>query len=326
MKTVQTAVGLALVTWLPLLVMEGLPFLKDIAAQTRFLIAVPLLVLAEIPIGQRWNELTRYFHDAGLVRMPDEEKFEAAAAQVRRLNDYWLTNLIVLIVTYVTVLAWPSEGGFYYRFVAMPVFYFLVYRWIFRILVWTRGLWRISRLDLFLMPAHPDGAGGLNLVGKGLIPFGYILFALSAVVAGAIATRVRYGGASLDQFISNYAAMILLGLIVLVLPVLVFVPKLIRLKHEGLEKYGTLASTYSHQFDRKWVGGITGEALMGSADIQSLADLGSVCESVRRMRIVPMELKDFAAIVLLGVIPALPLAALVMPVKEILKGIVRLLG
>jgi hypothetical protein len=109
---------------------------------------------------------------------------------------------------------------------------------------------------------------------------------------------------------------------------MVFAPKLFRLKQDGLLRYGTLASQYTQAFDSKWVGGINTpeEPLLGTPDIQSLADLGNSYELVRKVRIVPIELSDFIGIALPAVIPALPLAATVMPVGEILKGILRLLG
>ena len=93
-------------------------------------------------------------------------------------------------------------------------------------------------------------------------------------------------------------------------------------------QYGTLASRYTQLFASKWVNVINPaeEPLLGTADLQSLADLGNSYELVRKMRIVPIELSDFIGIALPGVIPALPLAAAVMPVGEILKGILRLLG
>ena len=68
------------------------------------------------------------------------------------------------------------------------------------------------------------------------------------------------------------------------------------------------------------------DSLLGTEDIQSLADLGNSYELVRKMRVVPIELSEFIGIALPGVVPALPLAATVMPVGEILKGMLRLLG
>jgi hypothetical protein len=55
--------------------------------------------------------------------------------------------------------------------------HFALYRWTYRYFVWALLLWRISRLDLHLMPTDPDGAGGLLSVTQNR--FG-IVFARSA--------------------------------------------------------------------------------------------------------------------------------------------------
>ncbi len=221
-----------------------------------------------------------------------------------------------------------SLVGYYYGFVAIPIFQFLMFRWAFRMFVWTRLLWQISNLDLLLTATHPDGAGGLGFLGKGTIPFGVILFGLSSVVSASIASRVLFGGARLEDFEITYAALIVMLLVVFAGPLLVFSPKLFRLKQDGMLQYGTLASRYTQQFESKWASGAGGskEPLLGTSDIQSLADMGNTYELVRKMRMVPIELSDFIAIALPGVIPALPLAATVMPVGEILKQLLRLLG
>jgi hypothetical protein len=154
------------------------------------------------------------------------------------------------------------------------------------------------------------------------------LFALSSVVSASIASRILFGGATLERVEFMYVALIVFALIVFAGPLMVFAPKLFRLKQDGLLRYGTLASQYTQEFDSKWASGLNTaeEQLLGTADIQSLADLGNSYELVRKMRGLPIELSDFISIALPGVIPALPLAATVMPVGEIVKGLFRLLG
>jgi hypothetical protein len=353
----RTAIILAAITWLPLMVLsviEGLavsgakiPFFYDIAAHMRFLLGVPILVLAEIPIGVRLRGIVKHFLDAGLVPQNERKQFNSYVVDTVRFHDSRLAGLILIAVTYFTAYVvfsgtslqsgstWfePSSTGFspvgyYYAFVAIPIFQFLMFRWAFRMFVWTRLLWQISNLELLLTATHPDGAGGLGFLGKGTIAFGVILFGLSAVVSASIASRVLFGGARLEDFEITYPALIVVVLFVFAGPLLVFYPKLFRLKQDGMLKYGTLASRYTQQFESKWASGsdASKEPLLGTADIQSLADLGNSCELVRKMRVVPIELSDFIAIALPGVIPALPLAATVMPMGEILKQLLRLLG
>jgi hypothetical protein len=354
----RTAISLAALTWLPLLVfssIEGLalsgakiPFLYDLAAHARFLIAVPILVLAEIPIGRRLRAITMHFLDAGLVCEGEQKQFATCVFDAARLYDRRLAELILLalasITSYVAISMTPlkngsvwfepfstvglSSVGYYYAFVALPIFQFLMYRWAFGMIVWTKFLWQVSRLDLFLTPTHPDGAGGLGFLGKGSIPFGVIIFALSSVISAAIADRILFNGATLEEFEVIYATAMVLVLLLFATPLVVFAPMLIRLKQNGLIRYGAFASRYTQQFDQKWVNGLdtSEEPLLGTADIQSLADLGSSYELVRKMRVVPIALSDFIAIALPGLIPALPLVATVMPISEILKGVLRLLG
>jgi hypothetical protein len=304
--------------------------------------------LAEIPVGRGLRGIARHFLEAGLVREEERTRFATAVVDTVRFYDWRLAELTLLALAYITTYAelsktslqsgstWfePSSTvgfslvGYYYAFVCLPIFQFLMYRWAFRMVAWTRFLWQISKLDLFLTPIHPDGAGGLGFLGKGSIRFGVILFALSSVGSAAIASRVLFSGAKLEDFQVVYATLILLALLVFAGPLIVFAPKLLRLKQDGLRTYGTLASRYTQLFDNKWVEGVNAaeESLLGAADIQSLADLGNSYELVRKIRIIPIQLSDLIAMALPGMIPALPLAATVIPVSEILTGILRLLG
>jgi hypothetical protein len=354
----RTAISLAVLTWLPLLVfslIEGLawggariPFFYDLAAHARFLVAVPILVLAEIPIGRRLREVAKHFLDAGLVRDEERKRFASCVVDAVRFHDGRLAELTLLALAYITTYtaifktslqsgsmwfvpsttAGLSPVGYYYALVSLPIFQFLIYRWAFRLVVWTRFLWQVAKLNLFLTPTHPDGSGGLGFLGKGSIPFGVILFALSSVVSAGIASRILFSGATLEEFQLIYATLILLVLLVFIAPLIMFVAKLSRLKQTGLLEYGTLASRYTQEFDNKWVGriNVAEESLLGTADIQSLADLSSSYELVRKMRVIPIALSDFVAMALPGAVPVLPLAATVMPVSEILKVILQLLG
>ena len=150
---------------------------------------------------------------------------------------------------------------------------------------------------------------------------------MSAVASSAIATRVLFAGATLDQFQISYAALFVVALATFTLPILVFIPVLLGVKQRGLLQYGTLASRYTYLFDRKWVREepTPEEPLLGTADIQSLADLGNSYQLIGKMRLLPIQIADFVAMALPGVIPAIPLAATVMPVSEIVKGLFKLL-
>jgi hypothetical protein len=63
----------------------------------------------------------------------------------------------------------------------------------------------------------------------------------------------------------------------------------------------------------------TDEPLLGTADIQSLADLGSSFEYLRGMKVVPFGLRTVIQLALVTSLPCLPLILLVVPVSQVVE-------
>jgi hypothetical protein len=238
----RAALALATVSWLPLLTfsaMQGylfsgatIPFYKNIAAQTRFLLAVPILILADIPVGLRLREMVHHFLNSGLIRENERERFGAILFDAIEARDSRIAGILVASLAYIATYLNLAHGqlqrgstwytpvgaghlalaGYWYVLVALPIFQFLILRWIYRMINWARFLFKISRLELKLSAAHPDAAGGLGFLGKSLIPFGVIRFALSSAVSGAIASRVIFAHVELQSFAAVYVALVIVSL------------------------------------------------------------------------------------------------------------------
>ena len=116
-------------------------------------------------------------------------------------------------------------------------------------------------------------------------------------------------------------------LILLLSPLLVFTPKLIRVKRLGLLEYSALANEYTQAFDRKWVRkeASEGEQLLGSGDIQSLADLGNSFGFVRSMRSFPVDLNGIIPLIIATALPMLPLMLTVYPFDDLVLKLVGFL-
>jgi hypothetical protein len=216
-------------------------------------------------------------------------------------------------------------AGRWFVYVSLPLFQFLLFRWYFRLFIWTRFLWQVSRCDLRLVPPHPDRAGGLGFLSGTVIAFAPLLAAHGAALAGVMANQIFYAGAKLVDFKVEVAVVVGFLLLVVLGPLLLFVPHLSAARRVGLREYGTLAQRYVREFDDKWLRGRVpaDEPLLGSADIQSLADLGNSFEIIRSMSLVPFTRN---AIVQLGVITLLPITPLlltVIPLEELLKQLLR---
>jgi hypothetical protein len=220
-----------------------------------------------------------------------------------------------------------TPAGFWYVFVSIPIFQFILLRWYLRLFIWFRFLWHVSRINLNLVPTHPDRCAGLAFVGRSSYAFGPILFAQGAMLAGVAASRVLYGGESLLSLKLQIAGFITFFILAILGPFSMFSPRMAREKRKGLAEYGLLAQRYVNSFERKWVlGGPTpSEELLGTGDIQSLADLDSSYDVVREMRFVPFGLQDISYLAVATAAPLLPLLLTVFSPEELIMRIINVM-
>jgi hypothetical protein len=353
---ISAAVLLCVLTWLPLLALSvvqgtafgagiGMPFLHDFPVTIRFLLAIPLMFVAERVVDRRVNGALRLLAGSGLVADRTLPALESLLGSAQRLINSGLAELagvavVIIGVVYlrlemtVSVAGWqflPNSAGatrtlagWWYILVSLPIFQFLLYRWIWRYLVWSWMLWRISRLDLQLIPTHPDRAAGLSILGLAQAGFGVVAFAISSVISAEYAQEFLLGATTISQSELAIFGYVVLMLVALLGPLLVFSDVLVRVQLKGLRDYGALANRYTLEFDRKWIKGEAPaeEPLLGSADIQSLADLANSYGIIGQIRYAPMDpltvlLPIFACIV----VPLLPAALTAVPVDQIVRGI-----
>ena len=76
----------------------SIPFLRDLAVNVRFLIAVPILILAEFEIDQRLRALVVEFLKSGLVAEKELPSFEAVLEKTARLRDRALAKFLLIVV------------------------------------------------------------------------------------------------------------------------------------------------------------------------------------------------------------------------------------
>jgi hypothetical protein len=349
-------VVISLFAWLPLLVLGALngqllggevavPFLLDVEVHVRFLIAMPLLIVAEIVVHRRMHLVVRQFLERNLIPESARERFDSAIASALRLRNSVPAELLLVALVYgvgvfivwrvYTVLdtsTWHtlpaddtgarlSAAGLWYAYVSLPLFQFLLLRWYFRIFIWLRFLWQVSRIDLNLLPIHPDRLGGLGFLSNTAYAFVPLALAHGAVLAGQIANRIFHLGAELLSFKVEIALVVCFVQFLVFAPLLLFSLQLAQAKRVGLREYGTLAARYIRDFDSKWLRGNTParEPLVGSADVQSLADMGNSFEGVRKMRVAPVTRDAIVQLAVATAVPVAPLLLTIMPLEELVK-------
>ena len=218
-----------------------------------------------------------------------------------------------------------TPAGYWYAYISIPIFQFLLLRWYFRIIIWVRFLWQVSRMDLHLVPTHPDRAAGLGFLGGSAAAFMPLLLAQGALLAGQIANHIFYEGDKLLDFKPEIVAVVILLLLLVLGPLCVFSPRLAQAKRQGLLEYGALASRYVDGFDQKWLrgGASLDEQFIGTGDIQSLNDLAGSFEVVKSMRPFPFDKTVLLQTAVAGLAPLLPLTLTMISLEDMVK---RLLG
>jgi hypothetical protein len=347
---------ITLVAWLPLLLLSTLgpsagsvgrlSFFHDVEVHARFLVALPVLIAAELIVHLRLRPVVRCFVERCIVLPQDLPRFHSAVESAMKLRNSIPVEVGLLLFVYpFSLWLWQNRtwidsstwyavpggrwhltpAGFWYVFVSIPILRFILLRWYMRLFIWFRFLWHVSRINLNLVPTHPDRAAGLAFLGKSAYAFGPILFAQGVMLAGLVAERVLYRGESLVSFKLQIGGFVAFFVLAILGPLLMFTRQMAHAKRKGLSDYGLLAQRYVESFQRKWVlsDPTPSEELLGAADIQSLADLGNSYALVREMLPVPFGLQDIARLAAATAAPLLPLLLTIFSADELILRVIK---
>jgi hypothetical protein len=344
--------------WLPLVALTiffgrfaggvKVPFLYDFEVHARLLFSLPLMVLAELVVYIQMRGLTTQFVERQIITDNLRPTFNAVISSAMRLRNslaaeiglllfvvlagpfIWREALALHSDTWYATLSSSSRNytaaGYWYSLVSVPVFQFILVRWYYRIFIWCRFLFHVSRLDLNLVALHPDRCCGLGFLGNVTFAFAPLLMAHSGIVAGFIANRILHEGATLSDYRLELVGIAVLLLAIVLGPLCVFIPKLNAAKLAGLRTYGRLASDYVAAFAGKWTSGATAGSgpFLGSADIQSLADLANSFAIVKETKLVPFGRDTVTRIIVVMALPLAPLLFTMFSLEELLKRLIKI--
>ena len=355
----RQALFITLAAWSPLLflaLLEGhalgtgikIPFLHDIEAHARFLVALPVLIMAELIVHRRISPLVQRFIERGIVAGKDVPRLYAAVNSALRLrNTFGIEGTLLVVVYTLGLWIWRSQvalgepswyamgeakhlhltlAGYWYVLVSIPIFQFILLRWYVRLAIWFWLLWQISRLNLHLSAAHPDQAGGIGFIGKGSYAFAPLLFSQGTLLSGLIASRVLYDGQTLLTFKMEAVGFVVFFVLMILGPLVMFTPHLSNALRRGSAEYGLLANRYVFAFEDKWlrVPDLNVSTMIGSSDVQSMADMVNLYSDVRKMRLVPFGSDDITRLAITTVAPLLPLSLTIFSVPQLLKFLVKI--
>ena len=347
-NTTGLGVALGLLAWGVLVLvglLQGLGHkifsLGVIGGHVRLLVAIPLFFVCEAWVAPRMAEFVRNIVASGLVPETELPALESDIRRVGRMKDSWLPEALILLVAFMAPLldtfgivpgrtgSWESilaqAGGrltltnVWYLGFCLPLFRFLALRWLWRLGLWWYFLRRVEKLQLNLVPTHPDGVAGLGFLVVVQQHFTPLIMAISAVCSASFAEDIISGAMAFETLYPMLPMVLLLVAVLFIGPLFIFSRKLWICRVTGWNEYMSMASRYVSAFDRRWIRDETasGESQLGTSDIQSLADLTNSVRVVRDMRWIIADQSLVMALAVPVILPLLPLVFLKYPVNQL---------
>jgi hypothetical protein len=344
----RRALFLALLTWLPIVAWAALTvptanssdesLMHHYGVHVRCLVVIPLLILAEPMLQRKLKSIMGKLAQTALVDPQMRERFDAACAGVVRLwraSLPWMLGIGVAIAWSLVDRAYDHEdamswaldgsgrlgfGGWWFGYVVRPVFLVLLLGWMWRILLISWWFWRVGRLDLSLVPTHPDRTGGIAFVQKLPSAFALVTLALSAQLGSRWAHEIVHHAASLATYRQPVILFAVLWTLWLLLPLFCLAPALSRVRRRSVAEYSHLVGKQGRLVHRRWIEGaqVEHEPILDAPEIGPVADAAAMYELVKTMRRVPIGKSSLVVIIVPLAIPLVLVAALQIPLNELL--------
>jgi hypothetical protein len=355
---IRRALLAVLVTWAPLTVAAAIanwqkpgvvaePLVQHYGVHVRFLVAVPLFIVDEALAHWVLAGIMPYFLRTGLVTGAERERFLAIVARTSRWRDGWRPLVVIAGAVLAWMIAAPAPwndhelswaisdpplaalrfGVFWFRYVASPIFKTLLVVWLWRLVLATALMWQISRLDLSLVPTHPDKRAGLGFLE--VVPMAFIApaFAISAVLGGRWGHDVVFHATPLSGLALPMGAFVVTTTLMLLVPVLLFMKPLWATRRAALFDYGALVGEHHRRLRRRWIYGETlgDDAMLEAPELGPGAYTGRLYDAVWSILPVPVGKRTLLGIVALIVLPLLPMVAAEVHLDDALMKVLRTL-
>jgi hypothetical protein len=335
----QIAVVLA-VTWLPVMVLgivselRGHPehLLYDAALHVRLLVAAPLFLFLDQLFPPLCRRMLKQLVAQGFVPDMACPRFERIVRSARRMGDSPLPELFLALLciglgvaavfgyvsaTGLTRRGTASAAQVWYALTDWPLFQFLLWRSLWRWVIWVRILVGLSRIPLDLVPTHGDRRGGIAFLRTPSVGYcAALLFAVSSVLC--VEWREQFTvSPSLMSFLPFLGLFFLVGTAIALGPLLLFLPRLLIVRRRGLEQYSVLNADYCRQFERRWVDARERTTMLGTTDAAPLADLAAnFHDNVDGLNVLLVYRRDLWVLLAVTLMPMVPIILASVPGED----------
>lgn len=339
------------IAWLPLFILTLLSnpasltgLLTDYSVNIRILVALPLLLIGQVLMETTVRTMVRQIHAADLLAPGEQPKLDKILATLIRLRDSFIPEILLVVLIYVHVsfmvgslagIARPwtmtgsgasvhlSNAGWYYALVSQLSYQFLLGLSLWKWLLWTIFLLRLSKLNLQLVATHPDQHGGVGFLGMSPRAFAPTAFTAAAAIGGTWRAQILRTGAHWMNFKIEGIVLLLIVLLIAVGPLALFVPRLAALRRRGVLDYGVLGQKHSMEFQKKWVldAGEQTEDFLTAPEISTLTDYAASYENVEKLKPFPVDKGSLIGLTAVVALALLPVVLAEVPFATVLKSL-----
>jgi hypothetical protein len=319
------------------------PYLLDLGVWARFFVAVGVLILSERQVEQRLRTIQAQFLRAPLLAPESRGAAAEAAVQALRRRDSRAAELAILVLAILIAVAaarmkldadpslWLARpaadgrphltaAGWWCVAVSLPLFWFLLLRWLWRHLVWGLLLRDVARLELRLVATHPDGYGGLGFIGEYPNAFAAFVFGMTCVVAAEALQAMLHGRLAASAFPYAMGVWVIVVVLLFAFPLAAFAAPLKRLKQATLLALSAAATRHERTQERQVLStNIAAPAAPGAEEPPPGGDPAKTFATVRKLGTLPVTKAALLPLGIAAVLPLLAVGATQLPFKELLK-------
>jgi len=338
----------SVLTWLPLLVMTAIdgtmfggfvdiPFLSDPVPHCRFLVSLPLLFIADRTIDPSVAYAVRHFKICDLVPDESDSNFRKTVDRLIHQRDMLWVDVILfamaIAMVWIVIIKFSgylpeantsswiytikgsqqtlTPAGWWLAFVSSPFMLFVLFRWIWRMIIWIQFLNRVSHLRLILQPTHPDQMGGLGPLSSAQFSFGILFSTVGVMMSSTLANDIIHAGRGLEELQWEILGFVLICIAIITSPLCTFFTQLFDTKRIGLGNYSTLAYKLSEKFQIQWIEkknvGVPGGSSIAGVSPSDVADYKPLYDTVSNMRLIPLKKNKLVSLIAILVMPFIPL-------------------
>lgn len=327
------ATVLAALCWVPLAVMVAVSsekaqlreFGSDLTVHSRFLVALPLLLLAERIVEYRTGAAARVVLSSRLLETQQKEDARALVSEIQRKADRIGPDLFFLMIVILAPFftgelairpqnpAWENGNSavLWLTHFARPIFQLVVLRWMYRMLLWSWFLLRFSRLKPRILAHHPDGAGGLDFLSWTQNGFAALALAVAVVLVSDLYGAGLAGAELKAAMTRRFVEILMLNLALFLAPLIFFVPVMAKQKALRMRELRRLSERMAFEFKEAWIdrphGADPPARYLDTGEFSSMTDYISTALHGRGMRVMVWDRRSVIRYAAASGLPFLPL-------------------